>query len=403
MRAIKPNNRRRSLWSKVLLGFSALVIGGVGTVAALGALKVIDLQRLAFWRKPQPIPADWIAIPICAKPIPAYTAVTRDYLLSPMTGDWLMDHQPPEKVQALVKKGVITDIEKIRGRVTAREHGALFYFSENDFLPAGTRPGVVGGTPAGKRAITLDAGKLKGVHDLKEGDHLDLLASVPVDMPGAGRSGGRSGANVVVAPDRLWLPKRSSVSTLVQDGVVVTPVRVRNAPVNSTQGGSVRTTPVQEIVIAVDPEEVAPLAEAMDLKYEITCVARSGRPLAVAASVPNQSSGGLFPVLAALVKAVQTDGLASGSEKAKHAPDGAETASRSKIVAAGGKQGPSDITPGFDPMAHTRYTEVMIGAQRQYVVFAGPGSSPVVALQEAGAAKAEPEVRPATATEETKQ
>jgi hypothetical protein len=366
MRAIKPSNRRRSLWSTVLLGFSALVIGGVGTVATLGYLKVIDLERLAFWRKPQPIPADWIAIPICAKPIPAYTAVTRDYLLSPMTGDWLMDHQPPEKVQALVKKGVITDIEKIRGRVTAREHGALFYFSENDFLPAGTRPGVVGGTPAGKRAITLDAGKLKGVHDLKEGDHLDLLASVPVDMPGAGRSGGRSGANVVVAPDRLWLPKRSSVSTLVQDGVVVTPVRVRNAPVNSTQSGSVRTTPVQEIVIAVEPEEVAPLAEAMDLKYEITCVARSGRPLAVAASSPNQPSG-------------------------------------NKIVAAGGKQGSSDITPGFDPMAHTRYTEVMIGAQRQYVVFAGPGSSPVVALQEAGSAKAEPEVRPATATEETKQ
>ena len=36
--------------------------------------------------------------------------------------------------------------------------------------------------------------------------------------------------------------------------------------------------PVQEIVIAVEPQEVAPLAEAMDLKYEITCVARSGRP-----------------------------------------------------------------------------------------------------------------------------
>ena len=302
-----------------------------------------------------------------------------------------------------MKKGVIIDIDKIRGRVTAREHGALFYFSENDFLPPGTRPGVVGGTPAGKRAITLDASKLKGVHDLKEGDRLDLLASVPVDMPGAGRSSGRSGANVVVAPDRLWLPKRSNVSTLVQDGVVVTPVRVRNAPVSSTQSGNVRTTPVQEIVIAVEPEEVAPLAEAMDLKYEITCVARSGRPLSAGPSSPNQSNAGVLPVLAALVRAVQTNGLTSKSEKAKHAPDGNETASSNKIAAAGGKQGPSDITPGFDPMAHTRYTEVMIGAQRQYVVFAGPGSSPVVALQEAGSARTEPEVRPASASEEAKQ
>jgi hypothetical protein len=399
MRAIKPNTRRPSLWRRALLTLVTIVVGGVGTVAALAGLKVIDPAKLAFWKSKDAIPAGWVGIPLSARLIPAYTEVTRDYLMDAKTGQLLLKWVAPDKVP----KGIITDLSKILKRVTAQEKPAVYYFFESDFLPAGTRPGVVGGTPAGKRAITLDAGKLKGVHDLKEGDHLDLLASVPVDMPGAGHSGGRSGANVVVAPDRLWLPKRSSVSTLVQDGVVVTPVRVRNAPVNSAQGGTVRTAPVQEIVIAVEPEEVAPLAEAMDLKYEITCVARSGRPLAVAASSPNQPSGGLFPVLAALVRAVQADGLASGSEKAGHAPDDARTASRNKSAAAGGKQGPSDITPGFDPMAHTRYTEVMIGAQRQYVVFAGPGSSPVVALQEAGAAKAEPEAGRASATEETRQ
>ena len=202
-----------------------------------------------------------------------------------MSGQWLMDHQSPEKVKELVKKGVILDIDKIRGRVTAREHGALFYFSENDFLPPGTRPGVVGGTPAGKRAITLDAGKLKGVHDLKEGDHVDLLSSTPVDMPGAGRSSsGRTGTNVVATPDVALLPKRSIVKPLVQDGVVVTPVKIRNVPISSsslTQGTTTRTVPVEEIVLAVDPQEVAPLAAAMDLKYEITCVARSGRPAPV--------------------------------------------------------------------------------------------------------------------------
>jgi hypothetical protein len=35
---------------------------------------------------------------------------------------------------------------------------------------------------------------------------------------------------------------------------------------------------VQEIVIAVDPEEVPPLSEAVALSYEMTVVARSGRP-----------------------------------------------------------------------------------------------------------------------------
>ena len=111
---------------------------------------------------------------------------------------------------------------------------------------------------------------------------MDLLASIPVDMPGAGHSnGGRLGTSVVATPDMALLPKRSIVRPLVQDGVVVMPVRTRNVPISSTsltQGMTTRTMPVQEIVIAVEPEEVALLAEAMDLKYEITCVARSGQP-----------------------------------------------------------------------------------------------------------------------------
>ncbi len=168
---------------------------------------------------------------------------------------------------------------------------------ESDFLPEGSRPGVVGGIPQGKRAITLDAGKLKGVHELSEGDHVDLLASIPVDMPGAGHANsGRFGTNVMATPDVALLPKRSLVKPLVQDGVVVTPVKIRNVPTTSsslTQGTSVHSMPVQEIVLAVEPEEVAPLAEAMDLKYEITCVARSGRPASLPPPAVHPSSGGV--------------------------------------------------------------------------------------------------------------
>ena len=282
MRAIKPNMRHRSPWRTVLLALVAIVIGGAGTVAALACLKVIDPAKLAFWRtQGKPIPAGWIPIPLSARPIPAYTMVTRDYLMNPKTAQWVLVYKPPKAVP----KGVIIRLSKIRGRVTAREKPAGYVFTESDFLPPGTRPGVVGGTPQGKRAITLDASKLKGAHDLSEGDHVDLLASVSVDMPGAGRSSsGRLGTNVVATPDMALLPKRSLVRPLVQDGVVVTPVRTRNVPISSsslTQGTTTRTMPVQEIVLAVDPQEVAPLAEAMDLKYEITCVARSGRPAAV--------------------------------------------------------------------------------------------------------------------------
>ena len=108
------------------------------------------------------------------------------------------------------------------------------------------------------------------------------------------------------------VPKRGLVKPLVQDGVVVTPVKVRNVPTtisSLTKGATTRNMPVQEIVIAVAPEEVAPLAEAMDLKYEITCVARSGRPASAPAPAARQpaggaSQGGMSQVLAALGKAL---------------------------------------------------------------------------------------------------
>ena len=63
----------------------------------------------------------------------------------------------------------------------AHDKAPGFVFTERDFLPKGTLPGLVAGIPPGKRALTLDAGKLRGIDLLQIGDHLDLLAAVPVD------------------------------------------------------------------------------------------------------------------------------------------------------------------------------------------------------------------------------
>jgi hypothetical protein len=55
----------------------------------------------------------------------------------------------------------------------------------------------------------------------------------------------------------------------------------RQIPVFSrtlTQGGITRMRPIQEIVIAVDPDEVARLTEAMAVGAQISTVPRSGRP-----------------------------------------------------------------------------------------------------------------------------
>jgi hypothetical protein len=214
------------------------------------------------------------------------------------------------------------------------------------------------------------------------------------------------GTTVVATPDTTLLPKRGIVRPLVQDGVVVTPVRTREVPISSSslmQGTTTRTVPVQEIVLAVDPQEVAPLAEAMDLEYEIICVARSGRPVSPSPLQPaassSSSAGTLSRVFTALTHVVQTNGRAAAPGKAapperigSDSRDVSGTAARNRLAA--------DITPGLDPMAQTRYMEFMIGSQRQFVLFTGPGNSPVLALQDDGSAKAGSGVVPAGAAGE---
>ena len=226
MRPIKPNMRRRPLWRTVLLSLGAIVIGGAGTVAALAGLKVIDPAKLAFWRSKEAHPAGWIRHSP-KRPIDPRLHGGHPGLLDE-SEDWRVGIEMGTAGQRF-PKGVITDLSKILGRVTAREKPAVYFFKESDFLPAGTRPGVVGGTPQGKRAYTFNAASLEGcVYQLKEGDHVDLMVSVPVDMPGAGRSNsGPSGASVMATPDTLLRPKRTLEIPLVQDGVVVSPVTAR--------------------------------------------------------------------------------------------------------------------------------------------------------------------------------
>jgi hypothetical protein len=45
-----------------------------------------------------------------------------------------------------------------------------------------------------------------------------------------------------------------------------------------TEGSSARTRQVQETVIAIDPDEVALLTEAMAVNAKLTTIPRSGRP-----------------------------------------------------------------------------------------------------------------------------
>ena len=63
----------------------------------------------------------------------------------------------------------------------------------------------------------------------------------------------------------------------------------------------------------------------------------------------------------------------------------------------------ADITPGLDPFAEISGLEVMIGRERQFMLFTGPNGSPVPSPPGDESAAAGPAVVPAGAVEESKE
>ena len=62
---------------------------------------------------------------------------------------------------------------------------------------------------------------------------------------------------------------------------MLTPVTARQKPIVSksiSQGTTVRNIPVEEVVIAVEPGEVAPVTQALATEVNVMCVVRSGQP-----------------------------------------------------------------------------------------------------------------------------
>ena len=257
--------------------------------------------------------------------------------------------------------------------------------------------------PQGKRAYTFNASGLDGcVYQLKQGDHVDMLVSVPVDMPGSGHSE-PSGTNVVATPDTLIQPRRTLEIPLVQDGVVISPITARATQVTNSSvmnGASTRNMRVEEIVVAVAPKEVAPLDEAKALKHRLTCVARSGLPEPAPTPAVSQPAGGASPsgtsdVAAAPGKTLPGKERAAAPDKSSPASGNAKPVNPAKAETSAKDRVAMDITPGLNPMADVRYMEVMIGAKRQFVLFNGPGNSPVVAAESDGSANADTTTTPA--------
>ncbi|MEL6906502.1 MAG: hypothetical protein AAFP22_13915, partial [Planctomycetota bacterium] len=226
-----------------------------------------------------------------ARDIPAYTKISRDDLWNKNQAMLTFVDLPEEYVE---ENGILASLGDITGRVMSRNKRAGYVFTESDFLPKGTRPGIAGGTPPGMRSLRIPVELVRGIIGLNPGDRFDLVAARRLE-PGAVVKGpsaskndpafvglyanlaNRRGSKARPAPRG----PESRVDVIVSGGVVVEAIDTREVPVSSAGlvgGLSTRTKPVQEMVIALAPEEVAPLMAAIRLEDEITCLARSGRP-----------------------------------------------------------------------------------------------------------------------------
>jgi hypothetical protein len=123
-----------------------------------------------------------------------------------------------------------------------------------------------------------------GLFGLNAGDRFDILATMPIDA-----SSGRQAFSVagpysqemqLQAQLSNW-DKQATVRVIVQSAVIVEPMSTRGVTTvqqSLTEGNAARTRAVQETVIAIEPDEVALLTEAMAVNARLTTIPRSGRP-----------------------------------------------------------------------------------------------------------------------------
>ncbi|MFM8477479.1 MAG: hypothetical protein ACKOEO_16985 [Planctomycetaceae bacterium] len=266
-----------------------------------------------------------VRIPINALAIPAYTRVNREDMLNPATGGLMYQRLPPQSIVGISAKyrgdggliesrvasvqrgvdggvvcmidgrsiraedlvelgGAVMNVNGIIGRVVRRDKRAGLAFREDTFFPQGTPEGIAGATPRGMRAVTLDASVLIGIHSLQAGDRLDLLASIS-----SGRAVEAAAPGVVGLSPTGRGEEGSEETTavlLARDAMVLRPVYVRNeasAVSSLTQGKRIQNEPHYEVAIAVNPDDVIRLQDAISKEMPITCVAHSMQASSVAA------------------------------------------------------------------------------------------------------------------------
>ncbi len=264
-----PKTRGRQSSKNALLVIGLLLVGGVaaiGTVLMIGDVKLPFFNRTveAKERKSEDLTGK-VAVPLLARTIPAYTAVTLDDLYDAATKQLKATHLDPKKAE---EKAFLTKIDEIVGRVMARDKEPGYAFKESDFLPKGTRPGPTAGLEPNTRGMWVNVSKIAGLRGLKRNDRFDLMAVKYAANKGRSSEAGQNSTVAAAQADQaMW---DASNRVLVQNGKIVVPFPLPGAAPSSRDK--------EEVFIQVTDVEADPLTDALAINAQITCFSRSSRP-----------------------------------------------------------------------------------------------------------------------------
>ena len=226
---------------------------------------------------PPALPKGTVAVFACPRRLPAFTKITREHLL---TNDGL--HTVPVVEPAIGPNGLfradVEGLKRLLGRVLRRDKPVNFAFTEKDLLPRGTRAGPSAGIPPGKRGIWVDTAEVQGLAGARAQDLVDLVAARATTAPKP------MGINVLgnvqdpVLKARLENFASSSSSdasrswVVARGAMIVAPMRIREI-INGN-----KTTTVEEVFLAMAPDEVADFSKALAQEVTILAAPRSGQP-----------------------------------------------------------------------------------------------------------------------------
>ena len=295
---------RGSYLPTVLMAVTVLGMLGFAGIAVAWSLGAFEGEAAA-----KPIDrTGQLAFPAIVRPLRTYDAVTKDDFIDPRTNQLAVAWLPEANAKTISRS-----MSELIGRVLKRDKQSGMVLTEADFLEKGTRQGLVAGIPVDKLAMSIPVEGIPGLEQLRGGDRFDLLISLPMKEDPRQLSNSEPAALFGgIKPPSLrvgQLSRQHGVKQLVTDGMLVTLYRGAEKSVSGPSGltvvpngGKSRTPTTVATVfaeLAVDPDEIGPLTEAIALGTKMICVLHSGLPGGVVSDA--LSTEGLVPVITTAV------------------------------------------------------------------------------------------------------